>query len=315
MADFRIVGAQEVHRVLDYPSLADRLEVMFREGCEAPRRHHHTITHAEGPDATLLLMPAWRPGGDIGVKTAAVFPGNAAKGLPAVSALYLLLDGETGQVRAIIDGTALTLRRTAATSALAARHLARAESERLLMVGAGALAPHLIAAHVAVRPIRQVRIWNHRAEKAGRLAAELDRPSLRVAATEDLEGAARAADVISCATLSTRPLVHGAWLRPGAHLDLVGGFRPDMREADDEAVARARVFVDTRAGACAEAGDLVQPLERGVIGGDAVGELADLVRGDRPGRESAEEITLFKSAGASLEDLAGALLVIERSLG
>ena len=310
----RIVPAEAVHRALDYGTLADRLEVMFRAGCEAPLRHHHAIATADGPDAALLLMPAWQPGGHIGVKTVTVFPGNAEKGLPAVAAAYLLLDGGDGRVLALLDGEALTLRRTAAVSALAARYLAREDARRLLMVGAGALAPHLIRAHAAVRPIAEVTIWNRHADKAQALAAELDGGDLAISASEDLEGAARAADVISCATLATEPLVRGAWLGPGAHLDLVGAFRPTMRESDDEAVRRARVYVDTRTGALAEAGDITQPVAAGVIAEDDIqADLFDLCRGQRAGRQGADELTLFKSCGCSLADLAAAELVVERA--
>jgi ornithine cyclodeaminase len=301
-----------VHRALDYNALADRLEVMFRAGCEAPLRHHHAIATADGAPAALLLMPAWQPGGHIGVKTVTVFPGNAEKGLPAVAAAYLLFDGGDGRVLALLDGEALTLRRTAAVSALAARYLAREDATRLLMVGAGALAPHLIRAHAAVRPIAEVTIWNRHAEKAQALAAELDGDGLAVSATEDLEGAARAADVISCATLATEPLVRGAWLGPGTHLDLVGAFRPNMRESDDEAVRRARLFVDTRTGALAEAGDIVQPIAAEIIAeGDIQADLQDLCRGEHAGRQGADEITLFKSCGSSLADLAAGELVVE----
>jgi ornithine cyclodeaminase len=310
----RVIAAEAVHRALDYGELADRLRAMFVAGCEAPLRHHHPIATPDGPDAALLLMPAWQPGRHIGVKTVTVFPGNAAKGLPAVAAAYLLLDGATGQVLALLDGEALTLRRTAAISALAARFLAREDASRLLMVGAGSLAPHLIRAHAAVRPIRETTIWNRHVDKARALAEELDGDGLKVTVTEDLEAAVRAADVISCATLATEALVRGAWLAPGAHLDLVGAFRPTMRESDDEAVLKARAYVDTRTGAFAEAGDIVQPIAAGVIKEDHIqGDLFELCRGERPGRGSADEITLFKSCGCSLADLAAGELVVERT--
>ena len=256
-------------------------------------------------------MPAWQPGRALGVKVVTVFPANASRGLSAVQATYLLLDAETGSPRALLDGAALTRRRTAAASALAATYLARPDSATLVMVGTGSLAPHLVAAHAAVRPIREVRVWGRSAEKAAALAARLDRPGLRVTAVQDLEAAVRGADVVSCATLSAAPLVHGGWLRPGTHVDLVGGFTPAMREADDEAVRRSRVFVDTPA-ALAEAGDVVQPLARGVLRKEDVADLFDLVRGRRPGRQRDEEITLFKSVGAALEDLAAARLALER---
>jgi len=241
-----------------------------------------------------------------------VFPDNAKASLPSVMGAYILMDGKSGKPLALIDGPSLTLRRTAAASALAARYLAREDCERLLMVGTGALAPHLILAHAAVRPICNVLIWGRDADKARKLAKRLDRPDFRVAATTDLESAARGAEIISCATMSRDPLIPGEWLQPGVHLDLVGGFTPEMRETDDAAVAKARVFVDTREGAMSEAGDIVQPLESGVIGEDDIaGDLFDLTRGKRAGRRFYDQITLFKSVGTALEDLAAAKLAVE----
>jgi ornithine cyclodeaminase len=311
----RVIGPSEVHAALDFPSLVESLRQMFRSGCEVPLRHHHTIELPGGqPDATLLLMPAWQSGRHIGVKIVNVFPGNAEAGIPSVQGAYVLMDGRTGRPLALLDGQALTLRRTAAASALAASYLARPDCERLLMVGTGALAPHLVEAHASVRPIRNVLIWGRSPEKAAKLAQRLDRRNLKVAATEDLAGAVRGAHVISCATLASEPLIRGAWLPLGVHLDLVGGFTPAMREADDEAVARARVFVDTRAGAGKEAGDIVQPLRSGVLGEDDIaGDLFELTRGSRAGRRFHDQITLFKSVGTALEDLAAAQLAYERA--
>ncbi len=311
----RIIGPSEVTAALDFISLVEALRQMFRTGCEAPLRHHHAIHDPSGgPDATLLLMPAWQSGRHIGIKLVTVFPGNAAVDLPSVMGAYLLLDGKTGEPLALLDGPALTARRTAAASALAASYLARPDSERLLMVGTGALAPHLIEAHAAVRPIRNVLIWGRDPDKAARLAQRLDRKTLKVAATSDLEAAVRGAHVISCATLSFEPLIRGAWLPLGVHLDLVGGFTPERREADDEAVRRARIFVDTREGASKEAGDIVQPLRAGVIVADDVaGDLFELTRGSRAGRRYHDQITLFKSVGTALEDLAAAQLAFERA--
>ncbi len=308
----RIIGASEVETALDYPTLAEKLRQMFRSGCAVPLRHHHTIpTHGDS-DATLLIMPAWQTGRHIGVKLVTVFPDNAKASLPSVMGAYLLLDGKSGQPQALIDGPSLTLRRTAAASALAARYLAREDCERLLMVGTGALAPHLILAHAAVRPICNVLVWGRNPDKAKKLASRLDRPDFRVSATTDLEGAARGAHVISCATLSRDPLILGDWLEPGTHLDLVGGFTPEMRETDDAAVAKARVFVDTREGATNEAGDIVQPLKSGVITEDDIaGDLFELTRGERAGRRFYDQITLFKSVGTALEDLAAAQLAVQ----
>jgi ornithine cyclodeaminase len=221
----------------------------------------------------------------------------------------LLCDGATGQHLAIIDGNEITGRRTAAASALAGRHLARADATRLLIVGGGHVAGLMAEAWRAVRPIASVVVWNIRPAGAERLAAALRAQGISATATEDLERAVRAADIVSCATLSHTPLVRGAWLRPGTHLDLVGGYMPTMREADDDAARLCRVFIDTDA-ALAEAGDITQPLASGVIGADAIqGTLFSLCRGEVAGRRSDSEKTLFKSVGSAIEDLAAAALV------
>jgi alanine dehydrogenase len=310
----RLIGPSEIHEALAWAPLIEALRQMFRTGCTVPARHHHTIAAGgDRADGTLLLMPAWQAGRYVGVKLATVFPSNGAQGLPAVMGTYMLLDGRTGQPLALIDGQALTLRRTAAASALAASYLARRDAERLLVVGTGALAPYLLEAHAAIRPIRTASIWGRDPAKAAQLAQRLDRPGLRVAATTDLADAVRNADIVTCATLARTPLIRGEWLVPGVHLDLVGGFTPEMREADDECVARARIFVDTRAGATVEAGDIVQPLAAGRLAlDDIAGDLFDLTSGRSAGRCRDDQITLFKSVGTALEDLAAAMLLIER---
>ncbi len=319
MADsMRLVSAEEVDNALDDRALVEALREMFRSGCDVPLRHHHNIPIPAAADGTLLLMPAWQinaqGGGQIGIKLVTVFPDNGRVGLASILGQYLLLDGTTGQPQALIDGVQLTLWRTACASALAADYLARQDAAKLVMVGAGALAPYLIRAHAAVRPIRSVTIWNHNSEKADALAAELKVEGVEVAASTDLEAAVRAADIVSCATLSSQPLVMGAWLPAGCHLDLVGAFRPDMRESDDMAVTRARIYVDNREGALVEGGDIAIPLENGVIKeSDVHGDLFDLTRGLVEGRTPGKDtdITLFKSVGTALEDLAAARLVMQ----
>ncbi len=308
----RLVAASEVHRLLDFPALIERLREAFRVGADVPLRQHHRIPVPGDPDATLLLMPAWRAGKALGVKLVAVFPGNKQRNLPTVTGQYLLLDARTGIPCALIDGTALTAWRTAAASALAASYLAREDALHFLMVGAGALAPYLIAAHCAARPIRRVAIWARRPDRATALAAATRIANVAAEPVTDLRAAIAAAEIICCATLAREPLVLGAWLKPGQHLDLVGGFTPAMREADDGAVRRARVFVDTRTGALVEAGDIVQPIANRILKTEEVADLFDLCRRTVPGRTNAAEVTLFKSVGTALEDLAAAELVAER---
>ncbi|MDH4062648.1 MAG: ornithine cyclodeaminase family protein [Aquincola sp.] len=309
--ELRVYSAAEVHDALPWAALVDALEAAFVAGrTEAPVRHVHRLS----PDGTLLLMPAWSDRA-LGVKLVTVMQGAAAQGASTVAASYLLLDRDTGAPRALIDGEALTLRRTAATSALAARHLAPADAASLLVVGAGRLAPWMARAHVALRPaLRRVRIWARRHDAAAACAAQLRAEAIDATAVEDLEAAVRAGGIVCCATTSAAPIVRGEWLAPGTHLDLVGGFRRDMREADDAAVRRAHVVVDTYAGALAEAGDLTQPLAAGLITRDHVAaELAELLRGERGARPRSDAVTLFKSVGTALEDLAAAQLALRNA--
>lgn len=313
----QIVSAPEVDAALGYADLVTALREAFRRETTVPLRHHHTIPTG-GQEATLLLMPAWSAPDPapthVGVKIVTVYPDNTARDLPSVMGTYLLLDGRTGEPAASIDGPALTARRTAAASALAADYLARPDARKLLMVGTGRLAGSLIEAHAATRPISDTVIWGRDRDKAERLAQRLDTGAHRVTATGDLETAARAADIISCATTSRDPLIHGDWLAEGVHVDLVGGFRPDMREADDRVIERGRIFVDTRTGALAEAGDIVQPVSAGILKADDIaGDLFELCREQRGGRQSPAEITVFKSVGTALEDLAAAELLMART--
>jgi alanine dehydrogenase len=313
MSQIPYLDAADLERLLDYPSLVDALAQGFAADWTVPVRHHYSIPIKGEPDQTLLLMPAWDAGQAIGMKLATITPGNGSRGLPAVNAVYLLVDGPTGQPRALMDGASLTVRRTAAASALAARYLARKDASVMLMVGAGALSRPFIEAHLSQRPISKVYLWAREAPKREAKAKELAALGLPVEPTGDLEQAVRGADIISCATLSTSPLVRGAWLKPGAHLDLVGAFTPEMRESDDEAVTRASLFCDTRAGALKEGGDLVIPLKAGVIKESSVkADLADLARGVHKGRANADEITLFKSVGTAVEDFAAARLAMAR---
>jgi alanine dehydrogenase len=308
----RVVTADEINRVLTYPALIEALREGFRADIESPLRHTHMIPQPSGNEAKMLLMPAWTRSGErlVGCKIVSVYPDNAKLNKPAVFGSYLLLSGETGEPLAVLDGTVLTVWRTSCASALAASYLAREDASHLLMVGAGALSSHLVHAHSAVRPIKRVTIWNRTRGNAVKLAFALSLRGIEPEIADDLEAAVREADIISCATLSATPLVKGKWLKKGAHLDLVGAYTPKMREADDECVRRAGVYVDTRTGAPKEAGDIVQPLKSGVLKKTGIrGDLYELCRGMAKGRQKPTEITLFKSVGASVEDLTAAMLV------
>ncbi|MGH6907206.1 MAG: ornithine cyclodeaminase family protein [Aestuariivirga sp.] len=305
----KIISATQLAGLAPYRDIVETLREAFRARYTTPVRHHHEISGT----STLLLMPAWSDKWT-GLKTVVVKTDNANLGLPTVQASYLLIEAATGATVALMDGTELTRRRTAAASALAADYLAREDASRLVLVGAGALGRHFVRAHAAVRSIGSVSIFNRSPAKAEALAEELKAGGINATAVSDLEGAVRQADIVACVTTSTAPVVRGAWLKPGVHVDLAGAFKPTMRETDGEAVGRARVYVDTREGAMAEAGDLLQARAEGKFDFAGIrGDLFDLCRGRVKGRESDKEITLFKSCGTALEDLATAIMVYQKA--
>lgn len=304
----KILSAEDVARLGTYRDVVEALREGFRAEIETPVRHHHDVSAT----ATLLLMPAWSRDW-AGLKTVVFKSDNAAKGLPTIQASYLLIEQKTGETVAMMDGGEITRRRTAAASALAADYLAARDASTLTIVGAGALAPHFVMAHAAVRPISRVFIHSRTLAKAEELAAGLAHHGFEVHSVTDLEHAVSQSDIVSCVTTSTAPIVKGAWLRPGTHVDLAGAFKPSMRETDGEVVARASVYVDTREGALAEAGDLLQARDEGKFDFASIrGDLFDLCRGAVKGRASDEEITLFKSAGTAIEDLATAIMLYEK---
>jgi ornithine cyclodeaminase/alanine dehydrogenase-like protein (mu-crystallin family) len=298
--------AEATAQALQFPALIAALERMFVAGCDAPARHVHAI----GEALTALLMPAWLPGRYFGLKVVNVAPGNAALGLPGLFATYQLFDAETGEPLALIDGGEITARRTAAASALAASRLAREDARRQLIVGAGRVGGLLAPAYRAVRSIDDVMVWSRDPQAALRLVIRLAAEGYPARVVTDLAKATPTADIVSCATLSAEPLIQGGWLAPGSHLDLIGGFTPAMREADDACFAGAQVWIDT-ADALAKAGDLLHPIEAGVLRREDVrGTLADLAATRRLARDRAAR-TVFKSVGTALEDLAAAILVFE----
>ena len=299
----QIIGESELLAAADYPALVNALRAAHR----APAPMAGRTLMSDAAQNGLLIWPAWREGSALGVKIVTVFPDNPSRCGPlrAVQGVYHLFDGETGAPLAMLDGIALTFLKTAADSALGADFLARRDVAGLLMVGAGALAPHLVRAHVALRPsIETIAIWNRTPEKAHALADALGDPGRRVAVARDLEAAVRSADLICCATAAPEPLIEGRWLKPGAHVDLVGGYMPAMREADDEAVRRATMFVDSRRFTIEHCGDLTAPIAAGVMTpGDVAADLFDLAAGRHPGRRDDREITLFKNGGGAHLDL------------
>ncbi|MDM4764969.1 ornithine cyclodeaminase family protein [Pelomonas sp. SE-A7] len=302
----RHFDAEATRAALPFAALIEALRQQFIEGCEVPLRHQHAV----GQDLTLLIMPAWQADGLLGIKTVSIAPGNAGRDLPGLYSSYSLFDAATGQPLALMDGNEITSRRTAAASALAASRLASPQARTLLVVGSGRVASLLPEAYSTALPgIERILVWSRRAEAAESLASQLRRLGLPISAAADLEAAVRQADIVSCATLSREPLIRGAWLAEGSHLDLMGGFTPEMREADSAAVSGADLWVDTDE-ALRKSGDLLLPQAEGCLLLDARrGDLADLCRlgpgeAHRPGRR-----TLFKSVGTALEDLAAARLV------
>ncbi|MEM9627480.1 MAG: ornithine cyclodeaminase [Pseudomonadota bacterium] len=314
----RFFDADQVHTACAYPALVDALARFHLDDTELVDEQLLAQPAAAGGEDILFLRSAWQRGRALGTKVITGFWNNpATNDHPAVHAIYCLFDGENGRPLAVLDGTALTLRKTAADSALGARYLARNDVERMLMVGAGAMAPHLIMAHKAIRPsISHVAIWNRTREKAHAVIDALKTEPMMQGVTltlaDDLADAVGQADLISSATGSKTPIIEGAWLRPGAHLDLVGAFKPDMREADDEAVRRSSIFVNARSSTIEHIGDIAIPLATGLITEDRIlADHVDLVRGHHPGRTGDDEITFFKNGGGGHLDLMTARFVVE----
>lgn len=306
---------QETAELLPFDGLIKALSTAFGEGCETPVRHHHTIDVPGEAAATLLLMPAWhdavRASRYLGIKIVTVFPGNAGRNLPGLTSTYMLYDANTGVQLAMLDGNVITGRRTVAASALAADYLARKDSRRLVVLGAGRVASLIPDAYRAVRPIEHVSVWDIDRGNAERLVQRVQMSGLAASVVDDLEGAFAEADIISAATLATTPIIRGEWLRPGTHVDLIGGFTPGMREADDEAICGASVFIDTEE-ALHEAGDLVQPIKAGLFSKERVkSTLASLCKANQFARAGEGEITLYKAVGTALADLAAATMVYE----
>ncbi|UTW55923.1 ornithine cyclodeaminase family protein [Kordiimonas sp. SCSIO 12610] len=313
--DIRLIEAEDIARLSPFPALIEALDDSFRNTPTAPTRAHYAINDHAGSEVTLLSMTAWQQERYIGQKLVSVVSANAAKGLETVCGIYVLLSAETGLPLAFLDAAEMTARRTAAASALAAKYLVPEDAETFLLVGTGKLAPYMIEAHLAARSYKKIQIWGRSEVKANAVKHALAPIGMEVEVADDLEAACRGADVISCVTTSTVPIVKGDWLKNGVHLDLVGAFKPNMRETDDEAMARSSIFVDTFEGALKEGGDIVQPLDAGAITRDHIkADLSMLSKGDHKGRHLRGENTVFKSTGTAIEDYALAGLVYDRLL-
>ncbi|WP_296703041.1 ornithine cyclodeaminase family protein [Algoriphagus sp.] len=304
-----IIPDDNIPGLLDYKKLIESLRDIFQSDFTMPLRHHHFYKTKEGDDNTLILMPVWNSE-YMGLKQVTVAPANANVNKPTIHAQYILSDAKTGKPLAYMNATELTARRTACTSALAASYLCREDAENLLIVGGGKVAQHLAQAHLAVRNFKTVSVWMRNPSKLDEFVYNLNEQGIPAEAVTDLEETARNADLISCATPSKTPLIKGEWLKPGTHLDLMGSYKPDTRETDDAAILKSSIFVDSRAGALHESGELALPIADGIIAeNDVKADIVELIKGIHPGRTSNEEITLFKSVGLAIEDLAAALLV------
>ncbi|MGO3742411.1 ornithine cyclodeaminase family protein [Kerstersia sp.] len=304
--------AQQTRAQLSFETLVPALRRAFAEGGTVPLRHNHPI-ECQGAHGISLIMPAWSEQGYYGLKTVNIFPGNGQRNLPGLHSTYILYDATTGVPLALIDGDEITSRRTAAAAALGADYLARPDARRLLLLGAGRVGSLVPRAMRAVRKIEHVDIWNPNPERAQALIEQLQAEGMSATRIDDLEQAARQADIISCATLSEAPLIHGKWLQPGVHLDLIGSFTPKMKESDPDCFIGNKVFVDTDE-APTKAGDLLDALATGRFHqSDICANLETLCRQQHPGRTQASDITVFKAVGSALEDLTAATLVYQSS--
>ena len=277
---------------LDWIALTEAIA----DGHDRPEAQVEDVLIRRGGD-TLLNRSAWIDGMGVAVKACTVMPGNPAAGRPMIHGAVNLFHDTTGELDAILDFHLVTKWKTAGDSLLAARRLARPDARVILIVGAGTVARSLIEAYSAGFPEARFLIWNRTPAHARALADAFDHANV----APDLAGAVAEADIVSCATMASDPVLHGAWLRPGQHVDLIGAFRPDMREADDETLRRGRIFVDARATTMGHIGEIAIPLDRGVIGpGDIVADFSTL---SAFRRDSASEITVFKNGGGAHLDL------------
>lgn len=304
----KLITAEQVHAALSYPDFIENLRAAFAGPHTMPPRQVIPLDPESGSHDAFAMLPCWNEE-VIAQKAFTYFPGNK----PPAQTLYsqiLLFDRRTGEPRALVDGVSVTCFRTAGVSALASRFLSREDSETLLLLGTGKLAPFLIRAHASVRPLKRILLWGRAADRAESLmlAMRVEFPEIDFETVADLPGACVRADIVVAATGSPDILVHGDWIRPGTHTDFLGNHHADKRECDSTLVTRARVFVDSRTNCFREAGEILVPVSEGVFSLDQVeGELSELCRGDVSGRGDEREITLFKSVGCALGDLCGAV--------
>ena len=297
-----------------FKELVEALKKNFSENkLIVPKRHHHDFPNPKiNNDSTLLLMPAWNPSETAGVKIITVSPENSQFDLPSIQGTYIYLDATKGTIKAIIEAKSLTAKRTAAASALASSYLSRKDASSLLMIGTGALSINLIKAHASVRKLKKVFVWGRNYNKALAICKQLENEDFTITPIKTIEEKIGDVDIISSATLSKTPLILGKHLRKGQHVDLVGAYKKDMREADDETISKSNIYVDTYDG-LNESGDIAIPLKTGVLREEEIkANLFELTSGKKGGRMDTDELTVFKSVGHALEDLAAANYYFEK---
>lgn len=318
MQDIAIIDDVFIDANTDFKALISLLRNEFSKSkIEVPMRHHHDFDNPkEGIDSTLLIMPAWNPAKDLGVKIVTVSPQNSKFDLPSIQGTYIYFDAHKGLLKAILSAKSLTAKRTAATSALATSFLAKENAESLLMIGTGALSANLILAHSSVRPLKTVYVWGRNYSKAEQICEKLKNQKFSIKPIDRIEDKIEEVDIISCATLSQNPLVRGRFLRPGQHIDLVGSYKKDTREADDDTIKKSNIYLDSYLGGLKESGDIVIPMSKGILNkGDIKADLFELCQLKKEGRKNDQEITVFKSVGHALEDLVAAGYYYEKFTG
>lgn len=313
-----LINADRVHELLDYTGLVPAIRQahlggMPRHSDRAIYEEQNTVGH---PDS-FIILPAWEPEEGILAKLVTSFPNNKTRhGISNVNSIYVYINAQTGVTEAVIDGEAVIFRKTSADSALGSQLLSREDSENFLMIGAGGLAPYLVQAHLSVRPgIKRVQIWNRTAANAETLVKHLAELGIKAEVAADLDQAVSEADIISSATMASEPHLKGKLLKPGAHVDLVGSFTPEMRESDDDVLRRATIFVDHRQ-TTTRSGEFLGPFDRGVISkSDVQADYFELCQDRHPGRREAQEITLLKNGGGSHIDYYVAKYLMDRHHG
>ncbi len=303
-----MLDAEKILNAASFTTLVDELAAMHREPIGLVDEMLMESTDANSNVSHFFIRTGWQPEKAVGAKVITVFPRNNLKRTwPSIQAVYILFEGANGTPIACLDGTALTWLKTASDSALGSRLLSRENIESMLMIGAGQMAPHLVAAHCEIRPsLKTVHIWNRTADKAEDLCARLSTriPDVSFTPVTDIETSAASADLICSAIGCEQPILHGEWLKPGAHVDLIGAYTADMREADDQCLQRGSLFVDARETTIHHIGELMIPLGSGAISeSDVLADLSDLCQQRHTGRQSDDEITVFKNGGGGHLDL------------